>query len=363
MPMTTSKTTLSRIAREASVSLATVSKVLNGRDGVAAETRAKVETLLREQGYKRPISAGPLGGLVEIVFNEIDSSWSIELIKGVVRAARENNLSVILSKSGDRSRPGAEWLAGVLHRRPIGVILIFSDLTADDKQQLRARNVPFVIVDPAGMPSADVPSIGSANWSGGYEATKHLLDLGHTRIGMVTGAEGFMCSRARVSGFRSAIEAVGLEVDESLIVRGDFTRARGIAATNELLSRPDRPTGIVTGNDVTAFGAYEAALAHGLVIPRDLSIVGYDDIEAASWVTPQLTTIRQPLGDMAEEATRLLLKLRSQTTVENVRLDLAIDIIVRGSTSAPPHPSKGKRNSSQIRREVGLAAGGERHAE
>jgi LacI family xylobiose transport system transcriptional regulator len=272
------------------------------------------------------------------VFDRVDSSWSLELLKGVEKAARENSLSVIVSESGDRTSQAPNWLEGVLHRRPVGVILVFSDLRREDKQQLRARNIPFVIVDPAGNPAPDVPSIGSGNWSGGFEATTHLIELGHRRIAMITGSDNLMCSRARVAGYRSALEAAHLEVDEALIAPGDFGRDSGIAATEHLLSLSDPPTAIFAGNDMQAFGAYEAAAARGLQVPQDLSVVGYDDIDAASWVTPRLTTVRQPLAEMAEEATRLVIRLRSEPDSGTARLDLATGLVLRESTEPPKRP-------------------------
>src|SRR4051795_12569206 len=195
-----SRATLSRVATEASVSMSTVSKVLNGRPGVAPETRTRVEELLQASGYNRRGAAQP-NALVELVLNDLVSEWVIEILRGVERIARENGMSVVVTESGDRHSPGPEWIDGVLQRRPSGVVLVFSDLSPQHKLQLRSRNIPFVILDPAGDPAPDVPSVGSANWSGGLLATRHLLGLGHRRIAMISGPDDMMCSRARVSGF------------------------------------------------------------------------------------------------------------------------------------------------------------------
>ncbi len=327
------RTTLARIASEASVSMATVSKVLNGRPGVAPDTRARVEELLQGSGYSRR-GVAQSSSLIELVVSDLVSVWAIELIRGVERIARENRLSLVLTESGDRHAPDRDWIDGVIARRPAGVILVFSDLLPEHKVQLRSRNIPFVIIDPSGDPAPDVPSVGSANWAGGVLATRHLIGLGHRRIGMITGPDDMMCSRARVSGFRSAMEQAGLEVDEDLIMAGEFRRADGVTQGHRMLTLPDRPTAIFAGSDLQAFGVYEAARALHLRVPDDVSVVGYDDVQVSQWVGPPLTTVRQPLTEMAEQATRLVLQLRNSDRQDTVRIDLATSLVVRDSTAA-----------------------------
>jgi len=322
--------------------MSTVSKVLNGRSGVSDPVRDRVERLLLSSGYSRRGIEQSHAKLVELVFADVDSEWSLQLIRGVDRVARENDMSVVLTESGDRHSPAPDWIDGVLQRRPVGVILVFSDLSDDHKRRLRTRKIPFVIIDPSGDPAPDVPSIGSANWAGGLMASRHLLELGHRRIGVITGPDDMMCSRARVSGYRAALDEVGIAIDPALIVPGTFTYADGVDAGTKLLQSTDRPTAIFTGNDLQAFGVYEAARALGLSVPGDISIVGYDDIPPARWMGPQLTTVRQPLTEMAEQATRLLMALRAEPGRSVARLDLATSLIVRGST-APPRTTKAQR--------------------
>lgn len=330
---TMSRATLARVATEASVSISTVSKVLNGRGGVSDETRGRVEQLLRDHGYSRRNSAQSVEPLIELVFAEIGSAWAIEIIDGVERVASENGMSVILTVSGDRHSPGPDWIDGVMRRRPAGVILIFSDLSASHKQQLRTRNIPFVVVDPAGDPAPDVPAIGSANWSGGYQATRHLIELGHRDIAMITGPDDMLCSTARLSGYRAALDASGITVPDGYVVAGQFHHEDGRERGRQLLGLSRRPTAIFAGSDLQALGVYEAARAAGVSIPQELSVVGYDDLKIAQWAGPPLTTIRQPLVEMAEEATRLVLRLRTERPTENIRLDLATRLVVRGSTA------------------------------
>lgn len=326
-----SRATLARVAAEASVSMSTVSKVLNGRNGVSDLTRARVEDLLHSHGYNRRGSA-QTAPMIELVMTELDSGWGVEVVRGVERVVRENGMSLVLTTSGDRHSPGPEWIDGVMQRRPSGVILVFSDLSTDHKKQLRTRNIPFVVVDPAGDPAPDVSSIGSANWSGGVLATRHLIDMGHREIAMITGPNDMTCSRARLSGYRSALDAAGIPIREDLIVSGQFARDDGVTLGRELLSLPKPPTAIFAGNDLQAVGVYEAARSKGLSIPGDLSVVGYDDIQIAEWVGPGLTTVRQPIAEMAEQATRLVLRMKDSNSTEATRIDLATSLVVRSST-------------------------------
>ncbi|MFI6154747.1 LacI family DNA-binding transcriptional regulator [Kitasatospora sp. NPDC051170] len=330
------RVTLADIAREAEVSVSTVSKVLNGRTDVAAATRLRVEQVLSDHDYQRTARGGGEAPLVEIVFHELDSLWAMELLRGVESVANEHGAAVVVSHSGSRHAPGPEWIEAVLRRRPLGVVLVFSSLPPEFKAQLRARSIPFVIVDPAGNPDPDVPSVGSANWAGGLAATRHLIELGHRRIAIVTGPEDTLCSLARLDGYRSAMTMAGLAVDPALTAFGDFHAEGGFAQAGRLLELPDPPTAIFAGSDLQALGVMEAARVRGLRVPEDLSVVGYDDLDIAQWTSPALTTVRQPLREMAEQATRLILALRSEEApAAPTRLELSTTLVVRSSAVAP----------------------------
>ncbi|MFZ4134235.1 LacI family DNA-binding transcriptional regulator [Streptomyces koyangensis] len=330
----TGRITLAQVAQRAGVSISTVSKVLNGRQDVAAPTRIKVERLLEAHAYRRTTRSAHEAPLIEIVFHELESIWAMELIRGVENVAKTHGAGVVLTESGTRHAPGPEWMEAMLQRRPLGVVLVFSALPGEVKEQLRARSIPFVIIDPAGDPDPDVPSVGSANWNGGLAATRHLVECGHRRIGVITGPEDMLCSRARLDGYRSAMTMAGLEVDPELILFGDFHVEGGYDRATEMLSRSRPPTAIFAGSDLQALGVLEAARVHGLRVPHDLSVVGYDDVSLARWASPALTTIHQPLRQMAEEATQMLMRLRNQEPV-STRLELATSLVVRKSTGAP----------------------------
>jgi LacI family xylobiose transport system transcriptional regulator len=326
---------LNELADEAGVSLSTVSKVLNGRSDVAAATRTRVEGILDAHGYQRRMGLPNRNTLIELVFPDLDTVWAMELIRGVENVAKEHGLSVVISETGTRHAPAPDWITGVLRRRPVGVVLVFSDLADAYKTQLRSRAIPFVIVDPAGDPSPDVPSVGSANWSGGLMATRHLIELGHSRIAAITGPDDMMCSHARLDGFRSAMNTAGLTVDESLIAFGDFHVDGGRENARRMLADENRPTAIFAGSDLQALGVFDAARSLGIRVPEDLSVVGYDDLQLAQWSSPALTTVHQPLTRMAEEAARLVVRMSEEQLETIPRVDLATRLVVRDSTAAP----------------------------
>ncbi len=327
--------TIARIAEEAGVSIPTVSKVINGRSDVAVDTRERVEAIIRKHGYQRPDKGVTRANILELIFHELESAWALEIIRGVEQVARENHMSVVLSELQGRHTPGRGWIDGVLTRRPTGVISVFSDLSGVQRSKLETRGIPFVVVDPAGEPSQDTPSIGATNWSGGLAATRHLLELGHRRIAVIGGPDHVLCSRARVDGYRAAIETAGLCVDNALVRHGNFHVEGGYEQGRVLLALPDRPTAIFAGSDLQALGVYEAAREAGLRIPDDLSVVGFDDLPVARWIGPPLTTIRQPLLEMAAAGARLALDLAHGERASHRRVELATSLVLRHSTARP----------------------------
>jgi DNA-binding LacI/PurR family transcriptional regulator len=327
--------TLADIAADAGVSVPTVSKVINGRSDVASDTRRRVEASILEHGYERTPRSSRAAPLLEVIFHELESEWALEIVRGVERVAGRRHLAVVLTEMQGRRTPGRGWIEGVLARRPMGVIAVFSDLSASMREQLHTRGIPFVILDPTGEPLHDTPSIGATNWNGGLTATRHLLGLGHRRIAVIGGPEDILCSRARMDGFRAAMDAAGVPVDPALLSHGPFHVDEGVGGARRLLRLPEPPTAIIAGNDLQALGVYQAAREARLHIPEDLSVVGFDDLPITRWVSPPLTTIRQPLVEMAETAAELVLALAAGEVPAQPRLELTTELIVRESTGAP----------------------------
>jgi DNA-binding LacI/PurR family transcriptional regulator len=327
--------TIADIARLAGVSVPTVSKVVNGRTEVAAETRAHVEKLIHEHGYRRPKRAARASALIELVFHELAGVYPTEIIKGVEAVAGEHRLGVVVSQSQGERTPSRGWLEAVIARSPTGVIAVFSDLTPDLQAQLSNRDIPLVVLDPISVPATNVPSVGASNWNGGLSATRHLLELGHRRIAVITGPPWALSSRARLDGYRTALEAAGIPADPALIREGEFQIADGVNHTLALLRLADPPTAVFAFNDGMAIGAYQAANRAGLRIPDELSVVGFDDYPLDQWLAPPLTTVRQPLGDMGAAAARMIVELARGGTLQADRLELPTRLMVRESTAAP----------------------------
>jgi LacI family transcriptional regulator len=326
------KVTLADVAAAAQVSIPTASKALRGGSDVAPATRSRVESAMADLGYLRPARQRSRAGLIDLVFTQL-SPWAIEIIRGAEEPALNSGTRLAVSTAADEGQR-ERWLNSLAGSRTDGVILVLSELSPYHRARLADLHVPVVVIDPIGQPAPGVPSIGAANWAGGMTATEHLIGLGHRRIGTITGRPELLCSRARLDGYRAALERAGIEVDDSLIAMGDFHYESGLEAASRMLNMPAPPTAIFAASDAQALGVYEAARQHNLQIPRDLSVIGFDDVEIAQWASPPLTTLRQPLAEMAALATRILLERNADTF--NQRAELATNLVVRQST-APPH--------------------------
>lgn len=324
--------TIAYIAESAGVSVPTVSKVINGRAGVSADTRARVEELVNRHGYRKPVGANR-SNLVELVFRELESMWAVEIIRGVERVARQHRVGVTVSQFGLHDTTAPAW-DDTLARRPHCVLSV-AQLSEGERDQLKAQGIPFVVFDPTTELPDGVPFVGATNWSGGRTATRHLVELGHRRIAMISGPDEILCCRARLDGYRAAMEAAGLPVDPALVVRTHLTREDGAAAAATLLARPDRPTAIFTANDLQALGVYQAARDAGLRIPADLSVVGFDDLPVVAWVDPPLTTVHQPLTEMAVAATELALALGRGEEAPQLGVEIGTTLTIRASTALP----------------------------
>ncbi|GLY97906.1 LacI family DNA-binding transcriptional regulator [Actinoplanes sp. NBRC 103695] len=328
------RVTIAAIAAEAGVSVPTVSRVLNGRTDVAPETREKVEQLLSEHGYQRRASRQRPGGaaLIDLVFNDLDSPWAVELIRGVEEVTHSAGVGTVISAVHRRSTSTRQWLQNLRARASDGVIFVLCG-PGVAHTELQRLGIPVVVVDPAGNAGNDVPTIGATNWAGGRAATEHLVSLGHRRIGLIAGPKDLLCSRARLDGYRAALEEAGLTYQA--IVQGDFLHRSGFDGATELLDLPEPPTAIFAASDTMALGAYEACRLRGLRIPDDISIAGFDDLPESRWASPPLTTVRQPLAEMGALAARTALRLARGEHIEVPRVELVTSLVARDSTAHP----------------------------
>ena len=337
MPRPKGAVTLATVATNAGVSIATVSKVLNGRSDVSSATRARVQQLLAQHGYvgRRPETV--VRDAVELFYQGAVNNYSVEIIQGVVEAGQAANIDVVLNahprhESGSTDR-ASRWIRELIAGGRRAAIGITSELTDADLAALSRARLPLVVIDPANIPEPDVTSVGSTNFAGGMAATQHLLGLGHRRIAYLGGQPTSGCNQARLSGFRSAMEAAGAAVPKDYVWQRDFLYDDGVAGGAVLLDLPERPTAIFAGSDEVALGVMEAARARGLRVPQDLSVVGFDDTQVARLASPPLTTVKQPLREMGAVALRTALRLAAGETVDSHHVELATTLIVRGSAA------------------------------
>jgi LacI family transcriptional regulator len=330
--------TIADIAAKAGVSLPTVSRVLNRRSDVAPHTRERVEHLLREHGYRRRgEQQDQRAWLIDLVFNDLDSPWAVEVLRGVEDAAHAAGAGTVISAIHRRRSSARQWLQNLRTRASDGVILVTTALDPDLHEELRRLHVPAVVVDPAGLPNLDIPTVGATNWSGALAATKHLTDLGHRRIGFVAGRPELSCSQARLGGYQAGIASAQLDFDAELVTPGNFDYTSGVKAGARLLQLSDPPSAVFAASDEMALGVYEAARKQGLRVPENLSVVGFDDLPQAQWASPPLTTVHQPLEEMGRFAVHTVLRLLSDGHLESTKVELATELVVRESTT--PHHS------------------------
>jgi DNA-binding LacI/PurR family transcriptional regulator len=336
-----SRPTLSLVARTAGTSVPTVSKVLRGGTDVSAETRAKVMEAVQAVGYTRRTGAkaesvrddSGLAQVLDLVVTHYEESWANLVIAGVGREAAAAGLDVVLTLA----EPSSDWVSRVLRRRAVGTIATLVDPTSQQFNALFAAGVPVVLIDPMSTPPPGVASIGVANWDGGRMAAEHLLSLGHGRTGVVAGHARHLYSRARVDGFRAAADTASAGRASVSVAYGGWNRAKAATAAHTLLDRDPRITAVFACSDPMALGVYDALRARGLRIPEDVSVIGFDDLPEAQFVSPGLTTIRQPCTELGATAVKLLLELsraEDSATRPPARMELATELVMRASTGA-----------------------------
>lgn len=328
--------TLQQIAERAGVSTPTISKVLNGRPDVAPATRERVLQVLHEQQYlPRGASALPSAHRhVELVFDALRNPNNLEILREIVKAAGEHGSHVAVSTVPENMN-ARRWIHELERVGRAGVIMVTSRLTPEQQRRLQEAAMPLVLMDPINSVDGPVPSVGATNWRGGVTAVQHLLELGHRRIAMLRGYE-CLVDDARYHGYAAAITEAGIALDPSLVERAGFRFEPAVLAAEKILRLPDRPTGMFAANDLEALGVIEAARRLGLVVPRDLSVVGFDDSLLAATSSPQLTTVRQPFAEMGQVAHRLLIDQMEGREPNSLRVELATTLIVRESTAVPP---------------------------
>jgi LacI family transcriptional regulator, galactose operon repressor len=336
----TGRVTIREIADLAGVSIATVSRVLNGREDVAPDTRERVSRVISEHGYTanrqaRGLSAGRTG-LVGVLVPLVFPVYFSDILAGVLEALNERDLHAVLSPTGHEYEREVNVLAQLMHGLTDGALIMLPEEASDELLQLIDQGYRFVVVDPRTPLDDHIPSVSATHAAGATQMMEHLLGLGHRRIAMITGPRGWIATEDRRRGCHAALAAAGILPAPELELEGDFEIAGGREAAAALLDLAEPPTAVFAFNDNLAIGALQEAQARGLRVPDDLSVAGFDDVEHARIVSPALTTVRQPLAEMGRTAVGLLIRLLDERRYETLHIELATRLVVRGSTGPPP---------------------------
>lgn len=336
------RVTIRQVAELAGVSVATASRALNGRGDVSDETRIAVQEVARAQGYgiRSRLRARPQAtdgtahwtGIVGVTMPYSAPAYFATIMAGAVEALSERDMRALLCPTGHQHKYEISLIEELVRGETYGAVLVLPEESPAELRALKQQGFHFVVVDPLHELDEDIPVVSAANTSGAHQATSHLLNLGHRRIGAITGPTTGLASRRRLMGYHSAQVAAGVMPDPALEVEGDFLIDGGAAGAEQLLALPDPPTAIFAFNDSMAIGALRVARSHGLRIPEDLSIVGFDDTVEAEIAYPPLTTVRQPLKELGSMAVGLLFRLMSEQWSEPLHVELATRLVERSST-------------------------------
>jgi LacI family transcriptional regulator len=330
------RVTVRDVAAQTGVSIATVSRVLNGQAHVAPHTRDLVQRAVDRLGAQAPARrtapARVATGAVYLRCPYLLTDYFGLIVSSIAETLELHGRQLVLN-AGEAAQQ-ASILPSLASRPGVsGAIMVLPPEPSEQLVALRRRGFPFVVVDPRTPMPRDIAAVSAAHFAGARNLTSHLVDLGHRRIGVIAGPHNWLASGARLAGHASAMADVGVLPDADL-VRQDTepTVHFGYRAAQGLLDLPQRPTALIGFNDKAAVGALAAATDRGLRIPEDLSIAGFDDIDLAQATRPMLTTVRQPLPEMGRIAVSLLIRLLEQQRLDALHIELATELVIRGST-------------------------------
>jgi LacI family transcriptional regulator len=327
--------TIFEVAQKAGVSSTTVSHVINKTRFVSDETRGRVERAIEEMGYRPNALARSLRSgethTIGLILPDSANPFFAEVGRSIEGAAFDVGYNIILCNTENNIEKEHTYIDVLAKKQVDGMIFVGAGEDYDSYKKILDMKIRVVAMD-RDYPDLEMDVVISDNLQGGKLATQHLIDLGHKRIGCITGPSKVNLSALRVTGYVETLEQAGLPVDQSLIVTGDFHPESGQEAAYKLLAMKDPPTAIFACNDLMAIGVMRACIELGMRIPQDLAVVGYDDIELASYSTPPLTTIQQPKKEMGITALKYLLGRIQAEQSPPQRASLPVSLIVRGSS-------------------------------
>jgi len=333
-PMTP-RATIHDVAAAAGVSVATVSKAVNGRYGISAATTARVLDVVQQLGYESSLVASSMRSrrtsVIGILVADFEP-FSAEILKGVGVALADSRYD-LLAYSGSRQRETNGWERRSLSR--LSGTLIDGAIMVTPTVDTTSAEIPVVAIDPH-TGRADLPTVESDSFGGAMQATRYLIELGHRRIGFLAGRPDLRSATLREAGYRQALADAGIQFNPALVRVGLYKRETAKAPAASLLSMTDRPTAVFAANDLSAIAIIQVAAELGLEVPGDLSVIGFDDIPEASQMNPALTTIRQPMKKLGATAAGMLVSLLNGETLPQNHIRLPTGL-VRRATTAPPH--------------------------
>ena len=326
--------TLRDVAKKAGVSHQTVSRVINGSSDVLPGTRAVVEAAIEEMGYRpnaiaRSMARGQSHTLACISPNLTDFTFA-SVIEGAEVEARQHKYFMLSSSASDPEAFQELVVELVGHRRVDGLIVI--NPYADQRFEFIPKDFPLVFVG-ASAHEKNICSVSLDDEKVAYEATRHLLDLGHTSIALVTGPMEEDCSQDRTEGYRRALSEAGIAFDESMVIEGDWSATSGQDALFSFIEQGRVPSAVFAQNDRMAMGVMRAARDANIKVPTQLAVIGVDDMPLSSYFDPPLTTMRQDIPRIGREAARMLLNIIQKKPTEMCDLKLHAELVVRQSTS------------------------------
>ncbi|MCP4165807.1 MAG: LacI family transcriptional regulator [Chloroflexi bacterium] len=330
--------TMRDVAEHAGVSVATVSHVINDTRPVSDHLRMRVQGSMNQLGYQpnrlaRSLRRGKTHTIGMIVADSANPFFA-EVARGVEDTTFGHNHSLILCNSDGDLDKELFYVNRLAEKQVDGILFVAAGVSGEHILALQRRFLPVVVID-RDLPDVAVDSVFTDNRRGGYLVTQHLLALGHRRIACVTGPSDVTPSADRVAGYRRALQDAGIDVDERLVIRGDFDYESGYGAVEQFLKSKPGPSALFACNDLMAMGAISAATKMGLHVPADLSIVGYDDVRLASFTVPPLTTIEQPKHEIGVLAATLLFQRIQQPDLPPRRRLLETSLKIRQSTAPP----------------------------
>ncbi|KKK38388.1 catabolite control protein A [Mesobacillus campisalis] len=328
--------TIYDVAREANVSMATVSRVVNGNPNVKPVTRKKVLEVIERLGYRPNAVARGLASkkttTVGVVIPDISSPFFAELARGIEDIATMYKYNIILSSSDQNKEKELHLLNTMLGKQVDGIVFMGGNITEEHVDEFKKSPVPIVLAGSIES-SESVPTVNIDYEQATFDAVQVMVDKGHEKIAFVVGPlHEPINTEKKLAGYKRALEEAGLGYEEDLVIEGDYTYDSGLEALEKLLEVPEKPSAVIVGSDEMALGVVHGAVDRGYNVPEDFEVISSDNTRLALMVRPQLTTIVQPLYDIGAVAMRLLTKLMNKETVEDQTVLLPHRIEYRQST-------------------------------